>query len=442
MTTNQTLAISRPEDLTYGIAPKPVTCGNGLVVGGGKVFPEVNLTLPPMTIDEAKMAEICGLYRKAVQEVLERADALQVGGLMLEFEHLPPMTHRPEWGARITRVLREALDEGIRKYGLNLALRVTPVDIREPQEGKMVNVEQETATLLESFRLCAEAGADLLAIESTGGKEVTDSALMECDLAGMIKGLAVIGAPDCFALWKEIARIAATAPRPCVASGDTACGFANTAMVLADRGFIPRVFSAVVRSMSVVRSLPAFLAGGVGPGKDCGYENIVCKAITGAPVAMEGRGATFAHLSPIGNVAAVSADLWSNESIEITRTLSGSAVVASFEALVYDCRLLNTARERGGEAGARNLRDWLALSDSQLDPQAWVLTPEFSIELAKINVDSATPYEAARRSAAATLEGIARAIAAKKLALPGQELSWVDNLRQDVDALPEKGEDL
>jgi methanol--5-hydroxybenzimidazolylcobamide Co-methyltransferase len=442
MATKQAIAIQDPKDLVYGIAPKPVTCGNGLEIGTGKVWPELNLTLPPMLITEKNLPEVLGLYRKAVTDVIERADALKVEGFMVEFEHLPPMTHNPTWGAEVTAALREAMDAGISKYGIKLALRATPVDIREPQEGKASNVEKETATLLESFRLNALAGADLLAIESTGGKEVTDQALMMCDLPGMIRGLAVIGAPDCEALWREITAIANAAPRPCVSSGDTACGFANTAMVLADRGYIPRVFSAIVRVMSTVRSYAAFRGGAVGPGKDCGYENIVCKALVGAPVSMEGRGATYAHLSPIGNVAAVSADLWSNESIEIGRTLSGSTVVASFEQLAYDCRLMNVARERDGEDGARKMRDWMSASDASLDPQAWVLTPEMSVELAKIIAAAPDDYTAARKSAVFALDSIVKASREGRLALPAQEEAWLDSIEADLDGLPDKAENL
>ena len=46
-----------------------------------------------------------------------------------------------------------------------------------------------------------------------GGKEITDQALMMCDLPGMIRGLAVVGAPDCEALWREITRTAAPGAR-------------------------------------------------------------------------------------------------------------------------------------------------------------------------------------------------------------------------------------
>jgi methanol--5-hydroxybenzimidazolylcobamide Co-methyltransferase len=300
----------------------------------------------------------------------------------------------------------------------------------------MVNPE-DTATLSSSFRLCAEAGADLLAIESVGGKHVTDPALMQCDLREFVRGLTLIGCADAAVLWDDIVRIARGAPRPCVASGDSACGFGNTAMVLAERGYIPRVFAAVVRVVTAVKSMVAFERGAVGPSKDCAYEGIYCKALAGVPIAMEGKSATVAHTSPIGNVAACAADLWSNESVEMGRVLSGSAVVASFESLVYDCRLMNEARRRDGEEGAVRMAAWLAGSDAPLDVQAWVLTPEFAIDAARVIASVETPYLKARAAARFTLNAIREAAESGKVLLPEAEEQWLDNLQEDAGDLPD-----
>jgi len=54
----------------------------------------------------------------------------------------------------------------------------------------------------------------------------------------------------------------------------SACGFANTAMVLAEKKYIPRVFAALVRVISVVRSIVAMEEGAVGPDKDCGSAGV------------------------------------------------------------------------------------------------------------------------------------------------------------------------
>jgi methanol--5-hydroxybenzimidazolylcobamide Co-methyltransferase len=52
------LAVSRPGDLVFGRAPKPVRCGFDPTLGGGQVYPEVNFTLPAITISEASWAEV------------------------------------------------------------------------------------------------------------------------------------------------------------------------------------------------------------------------------------------------------------------------------------------------------------------------------------------------------------------------------------------------
>jgi methanol--5-hydroxybenzimidazolylcobamide Co-methyltransferase len=102
-------------------------------------------------------------------------------------------------------------------------------------------------------------------------------------------------------LWREM--VAVCARTRLVPSGDTACGFANTAMVLAEQRLIPRVLAAVVRVASVPRSLVAYEMGAVGPSKDCAYEGPYMKAIAGVPISMEGRTAACAHLSPVENIA-------------------------------------------------------------------------------------------------------------------------------------------
>src|SRR3989304_1793535 len=156
-----------------------------------------------------------------------------------------------------------------------------------------------------------------------GGKEVHDDALQFGNLQQAIFAQCVLGVRDMQFIWSHIVPIAKQ--HHVHAAGDTACAFANTAMVLAEQGMIPRVFAAVVRAVSAVRSLVAYECGAVGPGKDCGYENIVLKAITGYPMACEGKTASCAHLSPIGNGAAAARDTWSHESVQNLRLLGGMA---------------------------------------------------------------------------------------------------------------------
>jgi methanol--5-hydroxybenzimidazolylcobamide Co-methyltransferase len=91
---------------------------------------------------------------------------------------------------------------------------------------------------------------------------------MNCNIRDVVFSLAVLGVNDMRFLWRKIVDIAAATGR--IAGGDTACGFGNTAMVLAEQKYIPRVFAAVVRVVTIVRTLVALEEGAVGPDKDCG----------------------------------------------------------------------------------------------------------------------------------------------------------------------------
>ena len=127
-------------------------------------------------------------------------------------------------------------------------------------------------------------------------------------------------------------------------------------MVLAEQRFIPRVWAAVIRVMSVPRSLVAFERGAVGPNKDCAYEGPYIKAITGCPIALEGAEAACAHLSPIGNIAKAVPDLWSNESVNNVKLLGAMAPTVCLEQLVYATRLMNTASSHGRAGGPHPAR--------------------------------------------------------------------------------------
>ena len=222
-----------------------------------------------------------------------------------------------------------------------------------------------------------------------------------------------------------------------IASGDTACGFANTAMVLAHKGFIPNVFAAVVRVASVARGLAAYEAGAVGPNKDCGYEGVYVKAIAGTPIAMEGKSAAGAHLSAVGNVAAAVCDLWSNESITPVRLLSDIGPVVGIEQLIYDCRLMNLAKKKGYGI---TFRDLLAESDSPFDPQAYVLRPDVAFEISKELVKAKTPFLRTKAGAKLAIDAIRKAVDTKEVFIAEREKNWLDIMDSQVAAIPDDEE--
>jgi methanol--5-hydroxybenzimidazolylcobamide Co-methyltransferase len=292
--------------------------------------------------------------------------------------------------------------------------------------------------MMELFERGMIAGGDLLSIESTGGKEVSDEALMMCDIKGMVFALAVLGVRDMHFLWQKIVSLAQKHGK--IAAGDSACGFANTAMVLAEKKYIPKVFATLVRVISVVRSIVAMEEGAVGPDKDCGYEGPFLKAITGIPISMEGKTAACAHLSPLGNIASACADLWSNESVQNIKLLSGMAPTAYLEQLEYDARLMNEAL-RAGKMHCQVLQQLLVASDVYTDPQALILSPENVIRISGELVKGESYVANARNGALAALDIIDEALKSGKMRLPELETAYLPILRDDLNSIPDSETD-
>lgn len=431
----QQLAISNPKDLMFGKAPNPVTTRRGLIIGGGKVYPEINFTLPPMEINDSTISNIVEMYKAIVEDLCKRALDLYVEGFVIEFETLMEMTKNSHYAIELTSVMNEILEKYYAQHGLKTVLRITPNDLREFLRPPILRSGELWEKMLETFAGCAKAGAEMLSIESTGGKEIHDTALLMCDIREVLFALTILGVRDMAFLWEHIVKI--SLEHGTFAGGDTACGFGNTAMILAERRHIPKVFASVVRTISTVRSLVAYEQGAIGPGKDCGYENVFLKAITGFPMSMEGKTAACAHLSQVGNVASAACDLWSNESIENVKLLGGMAPTVSFEQLVYDCRLMNQALRSGKEA---ILQELLVDSDITLDPQAFVLSPEMAIPIGKIIVDSPTPYVAGKNVALFTIAQIREAHKQNRLHIEEREMVYLDRMEAELSDLPNEEE--
>ncbi len=434
MTTYRTLAIPDPQDLLYGLSPRPVQCGFDLTIGAGQVFPEVNFTLPVLSVEAGTWPQVLAHYEEMARAILKRAVALQVPGIVLEFELLPAMTATPEWGAEVTALLHRHLREAHEKHGLKCALRVTPTDIRDQGKPPVLRAGPAWEKLQRSLALCRDAGADILSIESVGGKEVHDHALLYGDIPGIVFALGVLAPRDMAWLWDQISSICTSGERLVLPGGDTACGFANTAMQLAHQKMLPEVLAAVVRAMSAPRSLVAFEHGAVGPSKDCAYEGPILKAITGCPIAMEGKSATCAHFSPLGNIAAAMCDLWSNESVQNVRLLSGNAPEAYAETLAYDCRLLNVAVAKNQ---ALTLRDLLTESDEWLSPQAAILSPRAAWRIAEAIVATPDRYRRTIAAGQAAVMILREGETAGNLKLAPKERNWLRRIEEALRSLPE-----
>ncbi len=427
------LVISDPKDLVFGTAPFPVKTGRGLVIGGGRVYPELNFTLPPIAITKANMPEIIRHYREIVGGALERAVHLYCEGVVLEFETLIEMTLFPEIGIELVKNMNEICEDYYHKHGLKSEIRLTPNDLREFDSPPKNRTSKYLEPMFKLFEEGAKAGGNLLSIESTGGKEISDGALMMCDIKTFIFAQSVLGTRDMHMLWKRIVEVAKRTGR--IAGGDTACGFGNTAMVLADKKYIPKVFAATARIATIVRSLVAIEEGATGPDKDCGYEGPFLKAITGIPISMEGKTAACAHLSPVGNVAAACCDLWSNESVQNVKLLAGFAPTVYLEQLEYDARLMNQAI-KSGKSTVLTLQDLFSKSDMYYDPQALILTPANVIEISKEIVKGKNYIEATKNGCMKGLQIIEDAIKDGSLMNDEKETIWIETLKAEIESIP------
>jgi methanol--5-hydroxybenzimidazolylcobamide Co-methyltransferase len=432
------LVIESPEQLMFGHAPYPVKTRRGLEIGGGQVYAELNFTLPPMSINNNTLPDVYRHYREIVDGALTRALELNSKGVVLELETLLEMTKTPQIGIEIVKIMNEICENFYQKHGLKSEIRLTPNDLREFERPAKQRTTSYLDPMMELFEKGALAGGDLLSIESTGGKEVSDEALLMCDIKTIVFALSVLGVRDMRFLWKKIVTLAHNNGK--IAGGDTACGFANTAMVLAEQKCIPRIFASLVRVISVVRSIVAIEEGATGPHKDCGDEGIFIKAIAGIPISMEGKTAACAHLSPLGNIAAAATDLWSNESVQNIKLLAGMAPTVYMEQLEYDVRLMNEAIKAGPKTSLI-LQKLLVDSDVYTDPQALILSPENVIRISNSLLKGDTYVANARNGALEAIDIIEEALQSGKMHLSELETGYLPILKDELSSIPDSESD-
>lgn len=426
------LAYTNVDEFVYGVAKKPVKCANGMVIGGGTVYPEINMTLPMMLITEETMPKVLAQYEEMVHGVCSMGVELKVPGMIVEIELLPPCTFNPQWGIAVTKSVKGVMKEYETKFGLKSLLRMTPVDVREGKALKHMYKGAEWNQVMDTMKGCAANGADFLSIESVGGKHLHDESVMNIDIPKAVFSLGIVGCRDMKILWDEIVKI--SLDNKILPAGDTACGFANTSMVMGHKNFIPKVFAAIDRVMCAVRTMVAVESGAVGPSKDCAYENVYLKAITGTPIAMEGRVAACAHSSAVGNVSLALADCWSNESVENIRLLGNMAPTVSMEQLAYDCRQMNVATAKGL---AVQMRDILVESDNKYDPTAYIMTPSVILKIAAEIIKGKTHFERTKLAAGATITELRAATEAGILELDPKEIKYLGIFEKQLKSIPD-----
>jgi len=389
------MAYESGEEMMFGTAKHPVTTKLGIEIGGGFVHPEI---VPhPRAGSEKSLKSLLREYERANGDALERMVILGHPTLQIENEHVFQMTHNPKWGGEIAAQTIRQINDYKEKYGLLGAYRSTIADLRKPDMHNMRESDY-TAEVIESFKECSKH-ADIVSIESMGGKEVFDHAIIRNDIEGILFGIGVLGAIDMEWMWNQIVEISNS--NGCIPGGDTNCSEANTAMFMAGgmtSKDVPHVIAALARAIAASRTLVAYECGATGPTKDCAYEDPIIKAMSGVPISTEGKTSACAHSDLAGNLIAAVCDLWSNEAVEYHDMFGASTTSVFAEILGYDCAMFNSAIELGYQ---QQMKEILVNSDMYRDSHSLVIAPDNAWEIGNAIVDKRNDgyYNSARAGA-------------------------------------------
>ena len=439
MTTKFTkMAYDKADDMLFGHAKKPVSYGLGIKVGAGRVIPEINYA--PRAGTEKSIERITKEYVDYIsKDAITRALTLGFPDLQLETEWVSQMGTVPGMAASVVSGQKAITEKYHKEYGINLAVRHTIPDQREAEHGLREGMDKKFGypeKFIECCENACENGADVLSVESVGGKEFADYAVTHGDITAFLFGVGYLGSIDMEHIWTEMVSIAKK--NKVIPGGDTNCSGANVSMFMAGGlldNDVQRTFSAVTRAISAARTMVAIEAGATGPDKDCGYEGPIIKSITGTPTAQEGKNCQCAHADLQGNLMAQCCDLWSNESVEYHPEFGGSSVQCWLGSLGYETSLMNTAIATGQ---GKVLRDLYMTTDRTRGPEGYILAYDNAWQIGKAIAENGDNYYLRAKAAGITAAKIIRAGYDKKeLILTKKQLDVLDKIVVELEALPD-----
>lgn len=439
MTTKFTkMAYDKADDMLFGHAKKPVSYGLGIKVGAGRVIPEINYA--PRAGTEKSIERITKEYVDYIsKDAITRALTLGFPDLQLETEWVSQMGTVPGMAASVVSGQKAITEKYHKEYGINLAVRHTIPDQREAEHGLREGMDKKFGypeKFIECCENACENGADVLSVESVGGKEFADYAVTHGDITAFLFGVGYLGSIDMEHIWTEMVSIAKK--NKVIPGGDTNCSGANVSMFMAGGlldNDVQRTFSAVTRAISAARTMVAIEAGATGPDKDCGYEGPIIKSITGTPIAQEGKNCQCAHADLQGNLMAQCCDLWSNESVEYHPEFGGSSVQCWLGSLGYETSLMNTAIATGQ---GKVLRDLYMTTDRTRGPEGYILAYDNAWQIGKAIAENGDNYYLRAKAAGITAAKIIRVGYDKKeLILTKKQLDVLDKIVVELEALPD-----
>ncbi|HQD88638.1 MAG TPA: methyltransferase MtaB domain-containing protein, partial [Methanomassiliicoccaceae archaeon] len=171
---------SSADEMVFGEAKYPLSYGLGLKVGAGSVVPEINFAPRPGT--EKTPESLTKEYVEYItKDIMERAVTLGFPAIQLENEWIAQMGENPSKMAKpIVAGQKELMQKFHEEYGIACAIRHTVADPRLHEEGLRFGMDKKRdypEKIIEGFEVAAANGADVVSIESVGGKEIADYAV-------------------------------------------------------------------------------------------------------------------------------------------------------------------------------------------------------------------------------------------------------------------------
>ena len=424
------MAYKSGDEMIFGTAKYPVTTKRGIKLGGGFVHPQV---VPhPRPGSEKTKKTLLREFERMNSDALDRMPIVGHPTLLIHQEQIYQMCHNTDWGADIAALTARQMDDYKAKYGLLASQQLCIADLRKPQICHM-RTSDYAKEVIESFKACAPY-ADVLGIESMGGKEIFDHALLRQDIGGLLFAIGYLGSIDMEWMWNQIVDIAKA--NNCIAGGDTDCSEANTAVFMAGgltSKDVPHVFAALTRAMAAARTLVAYECGATGPGEDCAYENPIIKAMTGIPITTEGKVSACAHSDLCSNLIAAVCDAWSNEAVEYHDMFGATTPSVFAEIVGWDCAMFNSAIKLGYQ---KEMKEILVNSDMYRDSHSLILTPDNAWKIGNaIVANTAKGYYPRARAAAMEAASIITGDAKMKLTVFEKEA--LEKAVTDMEALPD-----
>jgi methanol--5-hydroxybenzimidazolylcobamide Co-methyltransferase len=427
------MAYRDPDEMCFGFAKFPVSEHWSIQFGAGYVVPEIKVAPSPGS--EKSLETLKKELVSIAEQAATRAVGIGIPAFMLEQEHVFQQTYNPKWAAELTAAQAEVLERFYREYGIKVALRQTVADIRVEEKKPGLRGSEYDMRIAETVEACAANGASDIGMETMGGKTVLDYGVMRNDIKAILFGIGVLGSIDMEYVWTRNVNICKK--YDCRPAGDTNCSGANTCMFVAgllmDKE-LPHTVAALARAIAAARSIVALECGCTGPTKDCAYENPIVKAISGVPIAAEGKDAVCAHQDLAGNLTAALADIWSNESVFHRAEMGGPTPGVWLGATANEANLMNTAIQTGQH---KILRDLYVLADKYRDPQSLILAYDNAYRIGKAIVEYGKDiYLRARAAALEAGKIIKEAYEAKKLMLTRFELESLERAMKILEGLP------